>query len=188
MAKNPTLILVAALAAGWLPVAHAELKVHIIDVGQAASAIIELDHAAILIDAGGEDTNPKDRDAKSIRDALTAFFARRTDLHNTLEAVIVSHPHKDHTMNLMTVMQGFTVRKLVDNGDTNKKASGMSQLKAARAFAMTNSIPNIAVKDSEIPDGGKVLDLSAEAAAGGQVTLSRASATARTRIMIRSQF
>jgi beta-lactamase superfamily II metal-dependent hydrolase len=166
-----TLITILALAGAWLPAAHAELKVHIIDVGQGASALVELDHAAILIDAGGEDTTPPDRDAKSILDALTAFFARRTDLHNTLEAVIVSHPHIDHTMNLKTVMHGFTVRALVDNGDQNTSATGMPQLMDARAFAMTNKIPNIAVKDSDIPAGGKALELSPEAASGAQVTL-----------------
>src|SRR5258708_532755 len=111
---------IALQASVLLSAARAELKIHIVDVGQAASALVELDHAAILIDAGGEDTGDN-RDAKSIRDALTAFFGRRTDLHNTLEAVIISHPHIDHTMNLMAVMQmpGVTVRALIDNGDTN---------------------------------------------------------------------
>jgi competence protein ComEC len=170
MSRNLVPILAAALAGAWLPAAHAEIKIHIIDVGQAASALVELDHAAILIDAGGEDTGD-DRDARSIRDALTAFFARRTDLHNTLEAVIVSHPHIDHTMNIMTVMQGFTVRALVDNGDQNQKASGMPKLAEARAFAKTKKIPNIAVKDQDIPTGGKALALSPEAASGAQVTL-----------------
>lgn len=171
MSKTLIAILSAFLAVGaFPPAARAELKVHIIDVGQAASALVELDHAAILIDAGGEDTND-DRDATSIRDALTAFFARRTDLHNTLEAVIVSHPHLDHTKNLMTVMQGFTVRALVDNGDKNTKASGMPELKAARAFAKTKKIPNIAIKDNGVPAGGKALTLSPEAASGAQVIL-----------------
>jgi len=172
MSKRLTTILAVVLAAGAsIPVARAEMKVHIIDVGQAASALIELDHAAILIDAGGEDTTPKDRDAKSIKDALTAFFARRTDLHNTLEAVIISHPHVDHTMNLMTVMEGFTVHELVDNGDTNKNASGMPQLTKARDFARANAVSIIAVKDSAIPSGGKALRLSAEAASSAKITL-----------------
>src|SRR6185503_4853090 len=99
-----------------------------------------LDHTAILIDAGGEDTKDKTRDANSIRDALKTFFARRTDLHNTLDAVIISHPHIDHTMNLMTVMNGFTVRALIDNGDLNKKASGIKPLNEARAFAKQKGI------------------------------------------------
>src|SRR5689334_9713182 len=99
VAKTPRILTVLSIlaTATWLPAAHAELRVHVIDVGQGASALVELDHAAILIDAGGEDTG-SDRDAKSIRDTLTAFFARRADLHNTLEAVIISHPHVDHTM------------------------------------------------------------------------------------------
>jgi ribonuclease T2 len=172
MSKRLIPILAALLAIGVsVPVARGEMRVHIIDVGQAASALVELDHAAILIDAGGEDTTPKDRDAKSIQDALTAFFARRTDLHNTIEAVIISHPHMDHTMNLMTVMQGFTVRTLVDNGDPNTHASGFPPLKAARAFAKSNHIPNVAVKDSDIPAGGKPLALSPGAASGAQITL-----------------
>lgn len=169
MSKRFVTILLVALAGIWLP-ARAELRVHIIDVGQAASAIVELERAAILIDAGGEDTG-NDRDAKSIREALKALFARRTDLNNTLEAVIVSHPHKDHTRNLMTVMQGFTVKALVDNGDTNSGASGMPELKDARTFARSKNIPEIKVKDSDIGAGGKVLRLSPGAASSAEVIL-----------------
>ncbi len=143
------------LALTLVPISHAELKVHVIDVGQAASALIELDHAAVLIDAGGEE-DPRDGD--NLRAALTTFFARRTDLNNTLAAVIVSHPHKDHTRNLMLVMRNFTVRLLVDDGDTGP-ASGMAELNDARAFAKQNNIPILAVNDSDIPDGGKLLDL-----------------------------
>jgi ribonuclease T2 len=170
MSRQLTIALGAVLALyAWGP-ASAGIRVHVIDVGQAASSIVEFDHAAILIDAGGEDTNDN-RDAKSISDALTALFARRTDLHNSLEAVIVSHPHMDHTMNLMTVMKGFTVRRLVDNGDTNEKASGMAALKAARAFASTNNIPYVPVEDKDIPADGRVLELSPEAESGARVTL-----------------
>ena len=150
-----SLILLTALT--LMPAAHAGMTVHVIDVGQAAATLVELDHAAVLIDAGGEE---EPRDGDSLRAALTGFFARRTDLNNTLAAVIVSHPHKDHTQNLMVVMRNFTVRLLVDDGDTGP-ASGMAELNEARAFARQNNIPILAVKDSDIPNGGKLLDLGA---------------------------
>ena len=73
------------------------------------------------------------------------FFNRRTDLHRTLGAVIISHPHLDHTKNLMPVMQTFTVKNLIDGG--NMRGSGFPQLKAARLFAASHHIRYRAITD-----------------------------------------
>src|SRR5258708_4992827 len=79
-------------------VASAHIKIHIVNVGQAAAAIVEFDKAVILIDAGGDEFAPAG--AQNLKDALQEIFTARSELHNTLEAVIVSHPHTDHTRNL----------------------------------------------------------------------------------------
>src|ERR1035441_3409299 len=80
-------------------VASAHIKIHIVNVGQAAAAIVEFDKAVILIDAGGDEFAPAG--AQNLKDALQEVFTAR-ELRNTLEAVIVSHPHTDHTTNLIS--------------------------------------------------------------------------------------
>ncbi len=56
--KKLTLALLAVLFASSL--ARAQMKVHVIDVGQAESILLEFKTAAVLIDAGGEDTTTDD--------------------------------------------------------------------------------------------------------------------------------
>ena len=75
-----------------VPLAHAQMKAHFINVGQAESILLEFRRHAVLIDAGGEDTGDT-RDRDHLLDYLDRFFARRTDLHDTIYSVIISHPH-----------------------------------------------------------------------------------------------
>lgn len=136
--------------------AWAHLKIHIVNVGQAAAAIVEFDKAVILVDAGSDPFTPAG--AKNLRDALQKIFTARPELDNTVEAVIVSHPHIDHTGNLGIVFQAngpFKVRTLVDNGEM-KSGSGLSALKKARSLP---GIQYLAVKQADIPEAGKKLDL-----------------------------
>lgn len=149
------------LISSWM--AQAQITIHVIDVGQADSILLEFKKAAVLIDAGGESTGD-DRDKDHLLSQLNSFFARRTDLHKTLHAVIVSHPHIDHTRLLMDVLQGFTVKYFYDGGDLN--GSGAAQLKKARAYATAHSIQYLAIDDDSIgkngltPPGLKLLSTS----------------------------
>lgn len=129
-----TLVLFFAFAgsvasAGYVTPAR-PAKVHFINIGQAESILLEFDKEAVLIDAGGEDTTDVQQFNHLIK-YLTDFFNRRTDLHKTIDTVIVSHPHKDHTKMLPAVMQAFTVKNLVDGGADH--GSGFAALKKARA-------------------------------------------------------
>ena len=56
--------------------AHAQMRVHFINVGQAESILLEFETAAVLIDAGGEDT-VDNRDRDRLIGYLTRFFDRR---------------------------------------------------------------------------------------------------------------
>jgi beta-lactamase superfamily II metal-dependent hydrolase len=62
---------------------------------------------------------------------LTDFFTSRPDLENTIDTVIVSHPHKDHTKLLPAVVRAFKVNNLIDGGANH--GSGFDALKKARA-------------------------------------------------------
>jgi len=110
-------------------------RIHYIDVGQAESILLELDQAAVLIDAGGEQTNDPQQGTHLIS-YLNTFFQGRPDLQRTIDTIIISHPHIDHTMALMDVMNAFTVKNLIDGGQS--AGSGIEPLKAARKFVNTH--------------------------------------------------
>jgi competence protein ComEC len=140
-------------------VATAQVRVHYINVGQADSILLEFKTAAILIDAGGEATGDN-RDRDHLVNYLNEFFTDRAsstlpDLHRTLLAVIISHPHIDHTKNVMAVLQGFTVKNFIDGGNTS--GSGVAQLKKARTFAAANNIRYRAIQDGTIGQNGMKL-------------------------------
>ena len=111
-------------------------QVHFINVGQAEAILLEFQHDAMLIDAGGEGTCD-DRDSKRLTRYLDDFFRRRTDLveggKGKIHTIIISHPHLDHTMLLMDVMRRYRVLNLIDGG--NEAGSGIVQLWAARYYA-----------------------------------------------------
>jgi competence protein ComEC len=89
-----------------------EIKFHFIDVGQADSTLIEAPCGAVLIDAGAQDRRYADR----LIAYLDGFFARRTDLQNTLKLVGITHNHTDHTAVLRRIVQKYNVERYVDNG------------------------------------------------------------------------
>ncbi|HEU0015373.1 MAG TPA: MBL fold metallo-hydrolase [Longimicrobium sp.] len=157
--------LIATLCAGT---ASAQMKAHVINVGQAESILLEFTHAAVLVDAGGEVTGD-DRDRDHLLGYLDAFFARRADLGRTLHTVIVSHPHIDHTRHLNRVFERFAVKNFVDGGDL--AGSGFPQLRTARRNAGEKGINYLAVRDSGITRDGFQPPFLAELAASSGVDL-----------------
>jgi competence protein ComEC len=85
---------------------------HYINVGQAASVLLEFPCGAILIDAGAQDANYH----QALIDYLTLFFKRRTDLNGTLALLMVTHPHIDHNEALKDIAQKFRVERYIDDG------------------------------------------------------------------------
>lgn len=137
--------------------AHAEagkLRMHVINVGQAESILIEMPKHALLIDAAGEDTErdtgkaaAKDFYWRKLREYLDAFFARNPHLDNTLYALIVSHPHKDHTKYLEFILNRYTVQHFIEGGHSHKSGySGIGDLVAARQIVNQKGIVHIRVK------------------------------------------
>jgi competence protein ComEC len=127
--------------------ARAQMRVHVIDVGQADAILIELPKHALLVDAGGENTGD-DRDLDHLTKYLDSFFARRTDLKNTLYGVIISHPHKDHTEHLGAILEGYTVESLIEGGGFS--GSGIQPVIAARKTIRDNNKTLIQVRDDTV--------------------------------------
>jgi competence protein ComEC len=85
---------------------------HFINVGQADATLLEFPCGAILIDAGAQGAQQE----QDLVDYLHSFFARRSDLNNTLDLVIITHAHLDHNLALDNVASQFTIKRYIDNG------------------------------------------------------------------------
>src|SRR5687768_18531582 len=83
--------------------ASAQMRVHLINVGQGCATLIEFPCAAILIDVGGE-TNSLYNSTDSLKAYLDNFFERRNDLNYTLQCVYLTHPHLDHTLGMPVIL------------------------------------------------------------------------------------
>src|SRR5262245_59745925 len=75
------------------------MTVHFINVGQALSTLVEFPCGAMLIDAGADKPHRNE-----LVTYLTSFFSRRTDLNNTIDLVVITHQHLDHTRSLRSVV------------------------------------------------------------------------------------
>jgi competence protein ComEC len=86
---------------------------HFIDVGQANATLLEFPCGAVLVDAGAQD----EEHVAALVDYLSRFFdEQRPDLGRTLDSILITHNHIDHTRALRAVVENFTVERYFDNG------------------------------------------------------------------------
>ena len=107
-AKFPLFVLSLAIIAE-VP-AWSQVTVHYINVGQAAAALVEFDSGLIMIDAGGEDTSDRPSGEvyrQHLIDYINNVFTAHPSWDKTIEGLIISHPHTDHTMLIMDVLKQF---------------------------------------------------------------------------------
>src|SRR5438477_4270160 len=108
-------LLILALLVSFLNV-DAQMRVHLINVGQGCATLIEFPCAAILVDAGGE-TDSLFNSSDSLRAYLEDFFDKRTDLNHTLQCVYLTHPHIDHTRGVPVILQSpYIIKNAVTDG------------------------------------------------------------------------
>src|SRR4051794_22040799 len=110
--KSRLFLIIALLAAAPARAADPQMRAHFIDVGQGQCALLEFPCGAILIDTGGQDAEH----TAALGAYLKEFFERRTDLNKTLNALIVSHPHVDHSMGVKTVFEACRIKAYIDDG------------------------------------------------------------------------
>ncbi len=146
--KLISLLVVVLFGSVW---AYAQVKIHVIDVGQADSILLEFKKAAVLVDVAYEPVDGE-KNKKHLIAYLNDFFDRRTDLDRTLYAVIITHAHVDHANGVNEVLQSFKVKYFYDGGDTS--GSGAAQLKKARKFVAEHKIKYRAIDDDDIGKNG----------------------------------
>jgi competence protein ComEC len=128
------------------------MRVHLINVGQGASTLIEFSCAAMLVDTGGEEDYDFDS-TKRLQKYLDGFFERRPELKRTLALMVITHPHIDHDRNAMMVWKNYHVLNLVTDGLTPTLIGGPEQAALIAAAQQSGAgVRAIAVKD--VPPGG----------------------------------
>jgi competence protein ComEC len=122
---------------------NAQMRVHLINVGQGCATLIEFPCGAILVDAGGE-TNAQFNSSDSLKKYLDEFFDRRTDLHHTLQCVYLTHPHKDHTLGVPVILQPpYVIKNVVTDGlEEGSGKTGQIKLHRAAQDAEANNDPS----------------------------------------------
>lgn len=137
--------LIAALGLSLaVPAVGAEdaMRVHFIDVGQGAATLVEFPCATVLIDTGGErwpkeEWKPAKYDStQALMKYLNGFFKGPPDIPNELALLILTHPHKDHTRGVPAVLDAFTPKSVVHNGQWH--GSGIEEQTDARDYAKEN--------------------------------------------------
>ena len=118
------LLLALALSAVAAPLAGAAgVAVHVIDVGIGDAICIRFsDNSTVLIDAGDE------RHGQAVVDYLRARGVASIDM------LIVTHMHYDHTGGAPAVLDAFTVRQVLDNGDARPRDYAEALARARDAY------------------------------------------------------
>lgn len=120
--------LFAPAAAAAQPPAAGDYVVHAIDVGTGLAIFVEGSDFSLLYDAGSNDD-----DARGPANRVVAYLrAVRPDLRS-IDHVILSHPHKDHSELMPDVIEQFAVANLWDSGAVNPICSYRNLLVAASA-------------------------------------------------------
>lgn len=110
--------------------AVATLKVHFVNVGQGAGAILEFPCATAVIDTGGEYASSQGavNGGMLFEAYLDKFFRDRPERNRTIDVLFTSHPHADHLAGLRAISgrtgaAAYTVRNVVDNGQSYDRGS-----------------------------------------------------------------
>ena len=118
------------------PVDH-QLRITVLDVGQADSIVIRtpLGHV-LLVDGGGRlergPQAPGDSAAERVGERVVVPFLLRQGVHE-LDAILLSHPHGDHAGGLAPALRKLRVDELADSGQRYGGNAYTEGLKEARA-------------------------------------------------------
>jgi competence protein ComEC len=132
------------------PAAAATMSAHFIDVGQGDATLLKFPCGAALIDTGGE-VNDGFESVAALERYLEAFFARRADLARTIDLLVITHPHIDHTRGLGMVLEKFKVRAVVDDGLV--RSSGEADVAALHRWLAAH--PEVRHRDVRVEEIGR---------------------------------
>jgi competence protein ComEC len=110
-------ILLFSISLTNVSIGQDEFTVHVINIGQGSATLLEFPCGAILVDVGGEE-NDNISGINELEYYLDEFFERRSDLNKTLDLLLFSHPHKDHTRKgaVVKVLSKYSIKNAITNG------------------------------------------------------------------------
>jgi len=125
-------IIILFISQQWWLTRPQELKISYFDVGQGDGILIQTPQKTnILIDAG-----PDNRILESLGNTLPFF-------HPKINIMILTHPHNDHLIGQIAVMQRMTVQKIYYTGVTYPTG----EYSAWQQEVKQQNIPTVIVKD-----------------------------------------
>ena len=131
-----------------------QLRMTALDIGQGDSTLIDLPDGQLwLVDGGGIVGSPVD---PGMRVVLPTLRARRRD---RVDVMILSHPHPDHFLGLVSVMRAVEVGELWDTGQGEAHGAGPEYAKllaAARERGVRIRRPNELCGARALPGGARV--------------------------------
>jgi competence protein ComEC len=142
---------VGELPPGPPPSERAQLRIHLIDVGQGAATLVEFSCGVVLVDTGGEQNAWFDSEARLV-EYLDRFFLTRPHLHSTIALLVLTHPHVDHTRSAMKVFERYHVQNVVTDGIV--EGSGGEEQQFLLDAAAEARIGSERVRAADIPATG----------------------------------
>ncbi len=130
--------------------ARPEMTAHYINVGQGAATLLEFPCGLILIDTGGG----SDEYTAELIAHLNGVFMRRPELNRKLESVVITHPHIDHTRGLRKVMETFTVKRYIDDGEIRGSGRYNPQWVRKAVQSGEQQAKIVEIDDHDIPAAG----------------------------------
>lgn len=123
MRLDARVALVTAACATFVAVAlpHPGLTVRVIDVGQGDAALVQCGGRQMLIDGGPD------------RSVLAGLGRGMPAFDRDIDVVVLTHPHADHYLGLIGVMERYRVRRLLSSGANSDVAEYAAFLRAAEA-------------------------------------------------------
>ena len=108
------------------------MAAHLINVGQGAATLLEFSCGLVLIDTGGG--APPRLWTRQLTNYLDGVLARRPDLNRTIDLVVFTHPHTDHTAGAPALANAgrYRLRHVVTNAQ--RAGSGIRTQNQLTAF------------------------------------------------------
>jgi len=110
------LLLVLTTCTSKNPIEESKLIIHVIDVGQGESILLQAGESVVLIDAGERNKG------QTVVDYLTKQNVKQLDLF------ISTHPHSDHIGGATEVLKNFEVKQIIDSGKVHTSQTYINYL------------------------------------------------------------
>lgn len=127
-----------------------EMRAHFVNVGQGAATILEFSCGIALLDTGAE-KNPEFRGDENLKTYLNELFDRRPDLPEaTIDLLVLSHAHADHTSGVKMIFNNFKIKNIVTNGKENADQKlAHSKARASRGRTKLQRVNEGGIQDTK---------------------------------------